>query len=327
MTWPLEVSREIDEGIIISEPMDWCKSPTAIVPYRLFAYQREAMDCADSVRQTSDRTHVKGSIVRASYGDEPGVGGGVISGTHNAECTPKTWSQSVTAEGRNVVRHEDEWWMNHKNTWGLLHYVKDTSQGSTADTAKIDARMLALYKAPNTATDAPSVEAPAGPAEAPSAGSSALGRLGTTLGIASLGYGAGQMAGQYYLGQEGNVAVGITNYQMGQVSPFSPQGQAIGGALGFPGSMSRIDEANNFLSLKAGRPVDFRTMSPDQLDQLVRQPWPSPEQITKNGEALKTKTKPKPQPYPPPSPATGLSQLRQMPAGDGRLRCRFLQQD
>ena len=128
MTWPLEGSREIDEGIIISEAMDWCKSPTAIVPYRLYAYQRDAMNLAYTVKQTSDPTHVKDSIVLKSYGDEPGVGGGVISGTHNAECTPKTWSQSVTAGGRNLVRHDDEWWMNHKNTWGRLTYVKDPNQ-------------------------------------------------------------------------------------------------------------------------------------------------------------------------------------------------------
>ena len=142
MTWPLEGSREIDEGIIISEAMDWCKSPTAIVPYRLYAYQREAMDLADSVKQTSDRTHVRDSIVLKSYGDEPGVGGGVISGTHNAECTPKTWSESVTAEGRNVVRHDDEWWMNHKNTWGKLTYVKDPNQYSSTTPQTIDQKML-----------------------------------------------------------------------------------------------------------------------------------------------------------------------------------------
>ncbi len=141
MTWPLEGSREIDEGIIISEPMDWCKSPTSIVPYRLYAYQQEAMDLADSVKQTSDRTHVKDSLVLKSYGDEPGVGGGVLSGTHNAECTPKTWSGSVTAQGRNVVRHDDEWWMNRKNTWGRLTYVKDPKKYLTPSTEKIDPTM------------------------------------------------------------------------------------------------------------------------------------------------------------------------------------------
>ena len=141
MTWPLEGSREIDEGIIISEPMDWCKSPTAIVPYRLYAYQREAMNLADRVKLTSDRTHVRDSIVLKSYGDEPGVGGGVISGTHNAECTPKTWSTSVTAESRNIVRHDDEWWMNHKNTWGRLNYVKDQGLYTTPAIQSVNPKM------------------------------------------------------------------------------------------------------------------------------------------------------------------------------------------
>lgn len=149
MTWPREGSREIDEGIIVSVPMDWCKSPTGLVPYKIWAYQREAMNLADTVRQTDDRTHVKDSIILKCYGDEPGVGGGVISGTHNAECTPKTWSESVTAQGRNVVRHDDEWWMNHKNTWGQLNYTKDPNSYPTPDMAQIDPAMeLARYVGP-----------------------------------------------------------------------------------------------------------------------------------------------------------------------------------
>lgn len=149
MTWPREGSREIDEGIIVSVPMDWCKSPTGPVPYKIWAYQREAMNLADSVRQTDDRTHVKDSIILKCYGDEPGVGGGVISGTHNAECTPKTWSESVTAQGRNVVRHDDEWWMNHRNTWGQLNYTKDPNNYPTPEVAKIDPAMeLERYVGP-----------------------------------------------------------------------------------------------------------------------------------------------------------------------------------
>lgn len=170
MTWPREGSREIDEGIIVSVPMDWCKSPTGPVPYKIWAYQREAMNLADTVRQTDDRTHVKDSIILKCYGDEPGVGGGVISGTHNAECTPKTWSESVTAQGCNVVRHDDEWWMNHKNTWGQLNYTKDTNSYPTPDMAKIDPAMeLAKYVGPLPA-NADDYQALVGPAPAGATG-------------------------------------------------------------------------------------------------------------------------------------------------------------
>jgi hypothetical protein len=42
------------------------------------------------VRQTDERSHVRGSLIRQCYGGEPGVGGGVTSGTQGAECEPKT---------------------------------------------------------------------------------------------------------------------------------------------------------------------------------------------------------------------------------------------
>ncbi len=96
---------------------------------------------ADSVRQTDERSHVRGSLIRQCYGDEPGVGGGVTSGTRGAECEPKTWSSSVRAEGRPMVRHDDEWWMNHRNTYGRLTYVKDATSYETPDTKPITPRM------------------------------------------------------------------------------------------------------------------------------------------------------------------------------------------
>ena len=124
--------------------MDWCRSPTAVVPYKIWATQKDAARLATSVHQTDDPSHVKESIVLKCYGDEAGTGGGVKSGTHNAECTPKTWSQSVTFEGRNAVRHTDEWWMNHGNTWGRLDYQKDMEAIELADTASIDAKMTSV---------------------------------------------------------------------------------------------------------------------------------------------------------------------------------------
>lgn len=160
MSLPKEGSREIDEGIIVSEAMDWCNSPLEPVPYRIWAKQTQATNLADSVRQTDERSHVKGSLVLASYGDEPGVGGGVTSGTTGADCTPKTWSETVLFEGRNAVRHDDEWWMNHKNTYGRLSYVKDQAEYPTSAPQAVDPKLqLAFYQAPGTATDAPTPDA------------------------------------------------------------------------------------------------------------------------------------------------------------------------
>ena len=74
-------------------------------------------------RLASDRTP-KAPLCCIAMGTRQGVGGGVISGTHNAECTPKSWS--------SMVRHDDEWWMNHRNTWGRLNmrFSKGTRSSS-----------------------------------------------------------------------------------------------------------------------------------------------------------------------------------------------------
>ena len=108
MTLPKEGSRDIHRvGKIISVPDDWCLSDEDPVPYSIWAWQSDASHLANSVRQTDDLSHVRGSIVLECYGDEHGTGGGVDSGTHNGKCTPKTWSETVRFEDRNAVRHTD----------------------------------------------------------------------------------------------------------------------------------------------------------------------------------------------------------------------------
>nr|WP_236012836.1 PAAR-like domain-containing protein [Methylobacterium ajmalii] len=159
---PREGSRTVREGIVVAEAMDWCRSPTAIVPYRIYTHhQVEGASTADSVRQTDERSHVRGSLIRQCYGDEPGVGGGVRSGTRGAECEPKTWSSSVRAEGRPMVRHDDEWWMNHRNTYGRLTYVKDAKRYETPEEKQVEPRIQwAFYQPPNTAPDISPLSAP-----------------------------------------------------------------------------------------------------------------------------------------------------------------------
>ncbi|MEE8627602.1 MULTISPECIES: DUF4150 domain-containing protein [Methylobacterium] len=136
MTWPREGSRDIRDGLIVSQVPDICLTPQGAamvpVPYTIWCRQADAAELADSIRQTDERTHARGSLVLRCYGDEPGTGGGIRSGTTGAECTPKTWSSSVFVEGREMVRHDDEWWMNHRNTYGKLIYTKDMEQAEVA---------------------------------------------------------------------------------------------------------------------------------------------------------------------------------------------------
>jgi hypothetical protein len=129
MSLPLEGSRDTGEGIIVSMYPDVCKTPVGPalvpIPYSIYAKQNDtASGVAETVHQTSQRSHKLGSLVTTSHGDAPGTGKGVKSGTVENVCTPKTFSQSVRIEGMNAVRHTDEWWMNNRNTVGKLNYVK-----------------------------------------------------------------------------------------------------------------------------------------------------------------------------------------------------------
>lgn len=126
---PLEGSRSTGQGLLISTTPDVCLTPvgdTVVpVPYNIYAYQSDDANTATSVLLTSQRTHTAKSLITKCYGDEKGIRGGVHSGTHNSICEPKTWSPSVRFEGYGVVRHQDEWWMNKRNTVGKLSYTKD----------------------------------------------------------------------------------------------------------------------------------------------------------------------------------------------------------
>jgi hypothetical protein len=129
---PLEGSRDTGEGILISIYPDVCLTPVGgvmvAIPYTIYAYQSDDANTAATVRQTSLRSHTSASIITHCYGDEAGTGGGVTLGTHNSICEPKTWSPTVRFEGHGAVRHQDEWWMNKRNTIGKLTYIKDQNQ-------------------------------------------------------------------------------------------------------------------------------------------------------------------------------------------------------
>ncbi|MGU3667442.1 PAAR-like domain-containing protein [Methylobacterium sp. A49B] len=142
MSLPREGARVTREGIVVSTPMNWGRSPQAIVPYRLHTQgQIEGASAAGSVRQTDQASYVEGSLIKACYGDEAATGGGVQFGTQGAECEPKTWSKTVKIQDQGVVRHDDAWWMNHKETWGTLTYLKDTQSYPTPDRKEIKPRI------------------------------------------------------------------------------------------------------------------------------------------------------------------------------------------
>lgn len=121
----------------------------------------------------------------------------------------------------------------------------------------------------------------------------AMRRVAGLLGLAEAGRSTGEALGQHYLGEEGLAARRIgALVGREQVSPWSEQGRAIGEALGPPSLWSALrgegqtEYANGLLSLKAGREVDFRTMEPAALADLIEAPWPDAAGIGRHAEAL-----------------------------------------
>jgi hypothetical protein len=128
MSVPREGSRNTGEGIIVSIYPDVCLTPMGStmvpVPYTIWAKQSDEASTTPTVRFTGQRTHNRGSLITKCQGDEAGTGGGVKSGTHNGLVEPMEHSSTVRSEGKNVIRHNDIWWMNNKNTQGKLMWVK-----------------------------------------------------------------------------------------------------------------------------------------------------------------------------------------------------------
>jgi len=128
-TGSLEGSRDTDEGIVVSTEPDICLTPSGggMVPvgYNIWAKQADDARTTPTVKLTSLRSHNMASLITTCHGDEAGTGGGVKSGTHNGICEPKGHSANVYSEGKQMIRHTDEWWMNNRNTVGKLNYVKD----------------------------------------------------------------------------------------------------------------------------------------------------------------------------------------------------------
>lgn len=121
---PREGSRATSEGIIVSKYPDVCRSPEVPIPYTIVARQCDDANTASSVFMTGQRAHKQNSIVTKCEGDEPGTGLGVKSNTVSSICHRKEHSQTVRIEGQWATRHDDEWYMNNRNTIGKLVWPK-----------------------------------------------------------------------------------------------------------------------------------------------------------------------------------------------------------
>ncbi len=125
--------RTTRQAIVVCDLPDYCYTPPIHIPigYHIIGYFDMTLDPEPTVLLTKLPTFTSKSEVSTVFGDEPGVEGGVISGVNMAECTPFTWSTTVKAGGNFIVRDDDGFWMNRKNTVGHAIY-QPTGGGSPA---------------------------------------------------------------------------------------------------------------------------------------------------------------------------------------------------
>lgn len=113
------MARKDGAWMIIGMTPDVCKTPmgSAVIPipYPVIAYLSTSQKTSSNVRANSDDVLILNkSFAAITIGDQPGVCGGVKSGTVGGKCHLDQHTTSVRANKRYVVRHGDKAWMNGK---------------------------------------------------------------------------------------------------------------------------------------------------------------------------------------------------------------------
>ncbi len=113
------MARKQSSWKVVSIVPDVCKTPMGSsvppVPYPVTAQLKTAQGVTRSVRTNGHPLVVYDmSLTPTTIGDAAGRAKGIKSGTVQGKCYPKQHSKSVRAEGKELVRHDDLFWMNGK---------------------------------------------------------------------------------------------------------------------------------------------------------------------------------------------------------------------
>ncbi|MGM4984528.1 MULTISPECIES: PAAR-like domain-containing protein [Rhizobium] len=130
---PPELIPDDSSAIAICLSPDVCKSPTAPVPYMVWGKADDKQNYSPDVRSNGDVIKRSDSRFTATYGDQPGTGLGVKSGTVGNVVTPVTSSNIVRANGVPVQRHTDRCTLNNGNCPGEYVNVKSTAMDMPPD--------------------------------------------------------------------------------------------------------------------------------------------------------------------------------------------------
>jgi hypothetical protein len=132
---PPEVVNKEDKALAVVTSPDVCKSPKVPIPYMTWGMGEDDLNYSPDVRANGRIIKLQTSKFSCCYGDEPGVGKGVKSGTVGDVVEPVTSSTIVRANGQWVQRHTDTCTLNKGNAPGEYIYVKCTDAHKAPDGA------------------------------------------------------------------------------------------------------------------------------------------------------------------------------------------------
>lgn len=141
--------------IIVSKTPDVCKSPAAPIPYPIVAFLSFSTFTSPDVNFQSCPVFHMASRVITCFGDEAGIGGGIVSGAFKGFCRPVVkQSSTVRCNGALVCRHlQTEWAMNclgpegPSNTLGTLIYRGAMGCGPVGPRGNLPSGANAVIKA------------------------------------------------------------------------------------------------------------------------------------------------------------------------------------
>ena len=114
----------VTDGICFAFP-DVCLTPAppgppVPIPYPNIAQLSDATGTASTVNAGGKPVVTEASSIANSSGDEAGSTGGVTSGVFGKECKFSTFSTTVKANGKGIVRMGDSTTQNNQNAVGTV---------------------------------------------------------------------------------------------------------------------------------------------------------------------------------------------------------------
>ncbi|MDO5528827.1 MAG: DUF4150 domain-containing protein, partial [Paracoccus sp. (in: a-proteobacteria)] len=130
---PPEVIPDTATAIAVSTSPDVCRAPHRPCPFPVYGLASDDSNYAATVRSNGEALMTWDSCFTATYGDDAGRGGGLISGTRGSIVTPTSHSPLVFAQGQPLIRHRDSCTLNNGNCPGEYIHVDSTAVHAAPD--------------------------------------------------------------------------------------------------------------------------------------------------------------------------------------------------